>query len=198
MMARNNGRSCESYSRAIPALVMLTRIATAREELEIDVGSIVAKARCIALPTAANRAWLQQNLAESADFWGPVSLATAYSVLIVWGQFKVVPWVISVWVAGSLLVYTLGQSFGGGEGHQAGLAFIFAVLGYGLVPLIASAMILFVVPSMAFLIKSVGVLWSTGLSTVLICHGELESRKVMVFYPVGLTYYFLASLQSGV
>ena len=70
-----------------------------REELEIDVGSIIAKARCIVLPTAANRAYLQQNLQESADFWGPVSLATAYSLLIVWGQFKVIPWVISVWLA---------------------------------------------------------------------------------------------------
>ena len=52
------------------------------------MGSIVAKARCIALPTAANRKFLQENLAESSDFWGPISLAMVYSFIIVWGQFR--------------------------------------------------------------------------------------------------------------
>jgi len=32
------------------------------EELEIDVASIVSKARCMALPTQANREWLQDSL----------------------------------------------------------------------------------------------------------------------------------------
>lgn len=48
---------------AIPiAFAPLTAEFSGREELEIDVASIVSKARCMLLPTQANRQWLQESL----------------------------------------------------------------------------------------------------------------------------------------
>ena len=133
------------------------------------------------------------------DFWGPLCLATVYSLLIVWGQFRVIPWILMLWVVGSGLLFVLARSFGG---NSHGLAYICAVVGYGILPLILATVTNLlcsaIIPQITIPIKVTGVLWSTGVATVLICHSELAEKKAMVGYPTALVYYFLASLQSGV
>ena len=132
------------------------------------------------------------------DFWGPVALATAYSIIIVWGQFRVIPWVITIWLSGSGLLYVLARAFGG---QTHGLAFISAVVGYGLLPLILMAILSVfsspLWPDLALPVKIIGVMWSSALSTSLLCHSELAEKRTLVCYPTALVYYFMASLQSG-
>ena len=52
------------------------------EELDIDLKDIFYKIRCVLLPFRIDR----EILLSSPDFWGPMLVICAYSMLLVWGQ----------------------------------------------------------------------------------------------------------------
>ena len=57
-----------------------------REELDIDVKDIYYKLRCVLLPLPGlNRAVVRDN----TDFWGPLMVVIVYSLISVYGQFRV-------------------------------------------------------------------------------------------------------------
>ena len=59
-----------------------------REELDIDVKDIYYKLRCVLLPLPRlNRAVIR----DSPDFWGPLLVVLVYSLISVYGQFRVSP-----------------------------------------------------------------------------------------------------------
>lgn len=57
-----------------------------REELDIDVSDIYYKLRCVLLPLPSlNRTVIRDN----PDFWGPLLVVVVYSLISVYGQFRV-------------------------------------------------------------------------------------------------------------
>ncbi len=57
-----------------------------REELDIDLKDIYYKLRCVLLPVAQlNR----DVIRDSPDFWGPLFVVLLYSLISVYGQFRV-------------------------------------------------------------------------------------------------------------
>ena len=100
------------------------------EELDIDFMDIFFKIKAILLPYQLKP--LDGKLTEP-DFWGPFFIVLVYSSLLLWGQFRVVSWVFTLWLMGSFVIYFLSKVLGGGEG---GYAATLAVTGYSLIPLV--------------------------------------------------------------
>ena len=80
------------------------------EELEIDVGDIVTKARWALKPPA--------DVGEINDFWGPAAVVMLYAALVVWGQMRVVSWILSLWVFGGGTVWFLARVLGADRGAR--------------------------------------------------------------------------------
>lgn len=59
-----------------------------REELDIDLKDIYYKIRCVLLPLPYFRMKLS-IIRESPDFWGPLMVVVAFSLLSIYGQFSV-------------------------------------------------------------------------------------------------------------
>ena len=59
-----------------------------REELDIDVKDIFYKVRCILFPLP-QLGFERKVLKENPDFWGPLIVVLCYSLLSLYGQFKV-------------------------------------------------------------------------------------------------------------
>ncbi len=59
-----------------------------REELDIDLKDIYYKIRCVLLPLPYFRLKLAL-VRDSPDFWGPLAVVLAYSLLSIYGQFSV-------------------------------------------------------------------------------------------------------------
>ncbi|CAF3823959.1 unnamed protein product [Rotaria sp. Silwood1] len=66
-----------------------------------------------------HRGWLggtldkQTLLRDNADFWGPLLVVLCFALLSVYGQFRVVSWIITIWIFGSLGVFILARVLGG-------------------------------------------------------------------------------------
>lgn len=59
---------------------------TSSEELDINLSDIYHKLRCVLLPLPGlNRTVIR----DSPDFWGPLLVVLVYSLLSVYGQFRV-------------------------------------------------------------------------------------------------------------
>eukprot|EP00741_Cyanophora_paradoxa_P010199 tig00020510_g9874.t1 len=165
------------------------------EELDIDLKDIFLKAKCILVPTAANRA----VLAEATDFWGPLFVVLAYGMLLLWRHLSVVSWVITIWVVGSILISVVSRLLG----CEASFSRTLGVTGYSCAPLVVAAIALVFfgrVPLFSFLIKAGGVCWATFASGSIIMAGAegLEKKRGMIFYPTFLLYMFFVNLMSGV
>jgi hypothetical protein len=52
-------------------------------------------------------------LRDNPDFWGPLIIVLAFALLSVYGQFKVVSWIITIWVFGSFIVFIIVRALGG-------------------------------------------------------------------------------------
>ena len=59
-----------------------------REELDIDLKDIYYKVRCVLFPLP-QLGFQRTVLKESPDFWGPLLVVLCYSLLSLYGQFKV-------------------------------------------------------------------------------------------------------------
>ena len=81
-------------------------------------------------------------LLNSPDFWGPCCTVIGYAALLLWGKFRVVPWVILIWVIGSSMLWFLVRSVG----TPVTLSQCLAVSGYSVLPLILVVFTLIVLP----------------------------------------------------
>ena len=70
-------------------------------------------------------------LVKKPDFWGPLCCVVTYAAVLLWGQFRVVPWVLSIWVAGSALLWFQVHALG----SVVTLSQCLAVTGYSVLPL---------------------------------------------------------------
>jgi hypothetical protein len=49
---------------------------------------------------------------------GPLFVVLAYSLMILWTQWHVVSWVLTVWFVGSFLIFLLANMLGGEVTYQ--------------------------------------------------------------------------------
>ena len=94
------------------------------EELEIDLDDISDKVRWALLPPKA-------GVGLVSDFWGPLFVLTAYAALLVWGEIRVVSWILSIWIVGGGLVFFLARVLGA----DVTLSHTYSSLGYCVLPL---------------------------------------------------------------
>ncbi|KAH9488047.1 Protein yipf4 [Bulinus truncatus] len=166
------------------------------EELDIDLKDIYYKLRCVLFPLP-QLGFNRHIVRESPDFWGPLIVILLYAVISLYGQFRVVSWILTIWLIGSLMVFLLARVLGGEVSYSQCLG----VIGYSVLPLFVIACILPLVHSyhyisMAF--KFLGVVWASYSAGSLLCVQELQHKKPLLLYPVFLLYIYFLSLYTGV
>lgn len=160
-----------------------------REELEIEPGVIVQKVKLVALPFHSDVA----HLAE-ADFWGPLFMVILYALVSVWGQFRVLSWVIMLWVIGAAGLNLLIKLLGG----ESAFSNVASVVGYSLLPLTLAAFVSALTPStLGFVVRVVCVVWSALVSTWALATTLPPSKKVLLAYPLVLILVFFSAMQHG-
>lgn len=70
------------------------------------------------------------SVRENPDFWGPLTVVMLFSLVSLFGQLRVVAWILTIWLAGSFLVYFVTRSLGG----EVSYAQCLGVIGYCLLP----------------------------------------------------------------
>lgn len=165
------------------------------EELDINPRDIVHKLRCVLLPLPSAQ---EQRTAirDNPDFWGPLFVVLAYALISVYGQFRVVSWIVTIWVFGSLLIFVLARVLGG----EVSFSQTLGVIGYSLLPLVIVAPLvsaIYSLPWVSFCVKAVGVLWSTYSAGSLLAREELRHKKPLLLYPTFLLYVYFFSLYTG-
>ncbi|XP_054365653.1 protein YIPF4 isoform X1 [Mirounga angustirostris] len=112
------------------------------EELDIDLKDIYYKIRCVLMPMPS-LGFNRQVVRDNPDFWGPLAIVLFFSMISLYGQFRVVSWIITIWIFGSLTIFLLARVLGG----EVAYGQVLGVIGYSLLPLIVIAPILLVVGS---------------------------------------------------
>eukprot|EP01104_Vermistella_antarctica_P018330 TRINITY_DN6741_c0_g1_i1.p1 TRINITY_DN6741_c0_g1~~TRINITY_DN6741_c0_g1_i1.p1 ORF type:complete len:230 (+),score=40.07 TRINITY_DN6741_c0_g1_i1:399-1088(+) len=167
--------------------------ASLMEELDIDVSGILYKLRCVIAPVNIDR----EVLLQSPDFWGPMAVVLIYALLLVWGQFKVVSWVMTMWLFGSLLVFLLARVLGA----EVSYAQTLGVIGYSLVPLVVAVVFLHFLKDsyVSWSIRVVSTCWATVSAAGLLANPEqMKNKHYLLLYPILLLYIYFISMQSGV
>ncbi|KAM6407274.1 protein YIPF4 isoform 3-T3 [Pluvialis apricaria] len=82
------------------------------EELDIDLKDIYYKIRCVLMPMPS-LGFNRQVVRDNPDFWGPLAVVLFFSMISLYGQFKVVSWIITIWIFGSLTIFLLARVLGG-------------------------------------------------------------------------------------
>lgn len=166
------------------------------EELDINLTEIQYKVKCVLMPLAKenlNRTILRDN----PDFWGPLLIVLLFALLSVYGQFRVVSWIITIWIFGSFLIFIIARVLGGEVTYSQ----IVGTIGYSLLPLLFIAIIVPLVKKYHLLtnfVKALGLAWSTYSAATLLCVQELQHKKPLLLYPIFLLYIYFLSLYSGV
>jgi hypothetical protein len=107
------------------------------EELDINLKEIQYKIKCVIMPLNSdtlNRSVLRDN----PDFWGPLLIVLLFALMSVYGQLRVVSWIITIWIFGSFLVFVIARVLGGEVSYSQ----IVGTVGYSLLPLLLMALIL--------------------------------------------------------
>ncbi|CAF0984141.1 unnamed protein product [Rotaria sp. Silwood1] len=167
------------------------------EELDINIGEIMSKLRCVILPIPGQTLQRVTLLRDNPDFWGPLLVVLCFALLSVYGQFRVVSWIITIWIFGSLGIFILARVLGGEVSYSQ----IVGTIGYSLLPLLLVAFISPIVKNahyLALFIKLMGVIWSTYSAATLLCVEELQQKKTLLLYPIFLLYIYFLSLYTGV
>jgi len=166
------------------------------EELDIDLKDIYYKVRCVLFPLP-QLGFERKVLRENPDFWGPLIVVLCYSLLSLYGQFKVVSWILTIWFCGSFIIFFLTRALGGEVSYSQCLG----VIGYSLLPLIVIGSMLPLVQQLSFYIpemcKIVGVAWASYSAGSLLVPAELNNKRTLLFYPVFLLYVYFFSLYTG-
>ncbi|XP_033647111.1 protein YIPF4-like [Asterias rubens] len=166
------------------------------EELDIDLRDIYNKIRCVIFPCPF-LGFQRQILRDSPDFWGPLLVVLLFSAVSLYGQFRVVSWIITIWLFGSLVIFLLARVLGGEVSYSQCLG----VIGYSLLPLIITASMLPLLGTIAyvgFLVKFAGVAWAAFSAGSLLIQDSLAHKKPLLIYPVLLLYIYFFSLYTGV
>ncbi|RXN29822.1 YIPF4 [Labeo rohita] len=114
---------------------------------------------------------LLQVVRDNPDFWGPLAVVLLFSMISIYGQFRV----------------SYGQVLG--------------VIGYSLLPLIVIAPLLLVIGAfevVSTLIKLFGVFWAAYSAASLLVGDEFKTKKPLLIYPIFLLYIYFLSLYTGV
>uniref|UniRef100_A0A9L0RFC3 Yip1 domain family member 4 n=1 Tax=Equus caballus TaxID=9796 RepID=A0A9L0RFC3_HORSE len=82
------------------------------EELDIDLKDIYYKIRCVLMPMPS-LGFNRQVVRDNPDFWGPLAVVLFFSMISLYGQFRVVSWIITIWIFGSLTIFLLARVLGG-------------------------------------------------------------------------------------
>lgn len=165
------------------------------EELDIDPKDIYYKLRCVLFPLP-QLGFNRHVVRESPDFWGPLVVILLYSLVSLYGQFRVVSWIITIWICGSLIIFLLARVLGGEVSYSQCLG----VIGYSVLPLVITAAILPLFSRFHFvslLLKFFGVLWAAYSAGSLLCVQELQQKRTLLLYPVFLLYIYFLSLYTG-
>ncbi|WAR18364.1 YIPF4-like protein [Mya arenaria] len=165
------------------------------EELDIDLKDIYYKLRCVLFPLP-QLGFNRHVVRENPDFWGPLVVILLYSLLSLYGQFRVVSWIITIWIFGSLIVFMLARVLGGEVSYSQCLG----VIGYSVLPLVLTGLILPLFAAfhyIAHLIKLLGVIWAAFSAGSLLCVQELQQKRPLLLYPVFLLYIYFFSLYTG-
>ncbi|XP_078591102.1 protein YIPF4-like [Branchiostoma floridae x Branchiostoma japonicum] len=166
------------------------------EELDIDLKDIYYKLRCVLLPFPFLN-FRRQVVRDNPDFWGPLLVVVLFAMVSLYGQFRVVSWIITIWVFGSLIIFMLARVLGGEVSYSQCLG----VIGYSLLPLIVTASALPLVRPfhyVSLLVKFLGVLWAAYSAGSLLVHEEFKTKKPLLMYPIFLLYIYFLSLYTGV
>lgn len=167
------------------------------EELDINLPEIQYKIKCVLMPFGAGDNLNRSVLKENPDFWGPLLVVLLFSLLSVYGQFRVVSWIITIWIFGSFLIFIIARVLGGEVSYSQ----IVGIIGYSLIPLLIIALIVPFIKSLHLLgnfVKMLGVAWSTYSAATLLCSQELQHKKPLLLYPIFLLYIYFLSLYCGV
>ncbi|GAB1601259.1 protein YIPF4-like [Argonauta hians] len=165
------------------------------EELDIDVKDIFYKLRCVMFPLP-QLGFNRKIVRDNPDFWGPLVVILLYSLVSLYGQFRVVSWIITIWVFGSLIVFTLARVLGGEVTYSQCLG----VIGYSVLPLVIMASIMPIVhslPLVSTVFKFIGVVWAAYSAGSLLCVQELQQKRPLLLYPIFLLYIYFFSLYTG-
>jgi hypothetical protein len=166
------------------------------EELDINLTEIQYKIKCVLMPLDKqnlNRSVLRDN----PDFWGPLFVVLLFALLSVYGQFRVVSWIITIWIFGSFLIFVIARVLGGEVTYSQ----IVGTIGYSLLPLLIIAVAMPLIKKFHFVsnvVKVLGLAWSTYSAATLLCVQELQHKKPLLLYPIFLLYIYFLSLYSGV
>ncbi|KAL8615226.1 hypothetical protein ACOMHN_050267 [Nucella lapillus] len=166
------------------------------EELDIDIKDIFYKVRCVMFPLP-QLGFNRHILRESPDFWGPLLIILLYALVSLYGQFRVVSWILTIWLCGSFMVFLIARVLGGEVTYSQCLG----VIGYSVLPLVLVATILPLVSSLFYLSRALqllGVVWAAFSAGSLLCVEELQHKKPLLLYPVFLLYIYFFSLYTGV
>uniref|UniRef100_A0A2I3SKD4 Yip1 domain family member 4 n=1 Tax=Pan troglodytes TaxID=9598 RepID=A0A2I3SKD4_PANTR len=154
------------------------------EELDIDLKDIYYKIRCVLMPMPS-LGFNRQVVRDNPDFWGPLAVVLFFSMISLYGQFRVsISYFIQIL---NILRVAYGQVLG--------------VIGYSLLPLIVIAPVLLVVGSfevVSTLIKLFGVFWAAYSAASLLVGEEFKTKKPLLIYPIFLLYIYFLSLYTGV
>uniref|UniRef100_G3NC08 Protein YIPF n=1 Tax=Gasterosteus aculeatus aculeatus TaxID=481459 RepID=G3NC08_GASAC len=149
------------------------------EELDIDLKDIYYKIRCVLMPMPS-LGYNRQVVRDNPDFWGPLAVVLLFSMISIYGQFRVVSWIITIWIFGSLTIFLLARVLGG----EVSFGQVLGVIGYSLLPLIVIAPLLVVIGGfevVSTLIKlslSSSCSECSGLLTVLLhCSSEMNLKR---------------------
>lgn len=165
------------------------------EELDIDLKDIYYKVRCVIFPFPA-LGYKRHVVRDNPDFWGPLFVVLAFSLVSIYGQFQAVSWILTIWLCGSAIIFLLARVLGGEVSYSQCLG----VIGYSVLPLIITSSIAPFTNSLPMLsvgIKLLGVLWASYSAGSLLCVEELQQKRPLLFYPIFLLYIYLLSLYTG-
>uniref|UniRef100_A0A7N8XYW0 Protein YIPF n=1 Tax=Mastacembelus armatus TaxID=205130 RepID=A0A7N8XYW0_9TELE len=166
------------------------------EELDIDLKDIYYKIRCVLMPMPS-LGYNRQVVRDNPDFWGPLAVVLLFSMISIYGQFRVVSWIITIWIFGSLTIFLLARVLGG----EVSYGQVLGVIGYSLLPLIVIAPVLLVIGGfdvVSTLIKLFGVFWAAYSAASLLVGDEFKTKKPLLIYPIFLLYIYFLSLYTGV
>lgn len=165
---------------------------TLLEELEIDPVDIMRKLKLVLFPFRLD----PDVVLGAPDFWGPFFVVMTYAFLILWGQLKVVSWVLTMWLMGSYMIYLLGRVFGTSITYSQSVG----VIGYSALPLLIVTIVLLILPGisgLSFLLKGLATIWAAYAAGSMLMIEIPGSKRVLMAYPLWLLYVYIMSLSAN-
>ncbi|TWW77939.1 Protein YIPF4 YIP1 family member 4 [Takifugu flavidus] len=171
------------------------------EELDIDLKDIYYKIRCVLMPMPS-LGYNRQVVRDNPDFWGPLAVVLLFSMVSIYGQFRVWTPLHARCCYAANTCDSLGpQVLTVLSPEQVSFGQVLGVIGYSLLPLILIAPLLLVIGEfeiVSTVIKLFGVFWAAYSAASLLVGDEFKTKKPLLIYPVFLLYIYFLSLYTGV